>query len=86
MVEAYCLKDISEPKAKRNKRLKKHWSSLKFMIENRNTKPVSRTKKKIIYTFIHTYIYIYIQGDNSLLTKRSEKVLKSEQIVCSQRL
>ena len=32
------------------------------------------------------YTYVPIQGDNSLLTKRNKKVLKSEQIVCSQRI
>ena len=36
--------------------------------------------------YIYIYIYMYIQGDNSLLSKRNEKVLKSEQIVCSQRI
>ena len=33
---------------------------------------------------IYIYTYIHIQGDNSLLTKRKEKVLKYEQSVCSQ--
>ena len=33
-----------------------------------------------------TYINLNIQGDNNLLTKRYEKVLKSEQIVCYQKI
>ena len=33
-----------------------------------------------------TYIHLNIQGDNNLLTKRYEKVLKSEQIVCYQKI
>ena len=32
------------------------------------------------------HIYIYIQGDNSLLTKRNENILIFEQVVCSQRI
>ena len=43
-------------------------------------------KIKLMHIYILTYIYIYIQGDNSLLLKRYEIVLKSEQIVCSQRI
>ena len=71
----------------RNKRLEKTWNFLKFRIEIRNIrkrleKPVSRKKNDNIYI----YTYIYIQDDNSLLTKRNEKVLKPEQIFCSQRL
>ena len=38
----------------------------------------------IQYTYIYTYMHI--QGDKSLLTKRNQKVLKSEQIVCSLRI
>ena len=33
-----------------------------------------------------TYIHLNKQGDNNLLTKRYEKVLKSEQIVCYQKI
>ena len=36
LVEAYCLKVISEQKAKRGKRLEKNWSSVKFRIANRS--------------------------------------------------
>ena len=32
---------------------------------------------------IYVYTYINIQNDNSLLTKRIEKALKSQRIVCS---
>ena len=33
-----------------------------------------------------TWIHLNIQGDNNLLTKRYEKELKSEQIVCYQKI
>ena len=50
--------------------------------------------QKALYHHIHKAFqyegggasYIYIQGYISLLSKRNEKVLKSEQIVCSQRI
>ena len=35
---AYCLKGISEQKEKRDKRLEKNWSSLRFKIEKRNNR------------------------------------------------
>ena len=38
LVEAYCLKSISEQKSKRDKRLEKKWSSLKLRIENKNNR------------------------------------------------
>ena len=44
-------------------------------------------KKWYIYNkHLNIHIYIYIQGDNSLPTKRYEKVLKYVQFVCSQKI
>ena len=51
--------------------------------------PASCWTGKIFRSMTYTYrdrLYIHVQGDNSLLTKINEKVLKSEQSVCSQRI
>ena len=55
LVEAYCLKGISEQNAKRlDKRLEKNWSSLKFRIDYKN----DIKRLKMIHIYIYTYIYI----------------------------
>ena len=77
MFETYRLKGNSEHKAKRGL----------FNIENRNNRKLKLEKQFSIKsdTYLHLNI-LDIQGHNSLLTKTMKTILKSEQIVFSQRI